>query len=135
MSWSEKACEACREGAPPVSHVEIEAFLEQYPVWQQVFVSDLHGVWPQRENQDHTEEKIPALARRYSFTRFGDVMRFVEGLAEIAQAEGHHPRVSFEVRSVEVAWWTHKIRNLHRNDLICAAKTEALARIIQMAEV
>jgi pterin-4a-carbinolamine dehydratase len=26
-----------------------------------------------------------------------------------------------------VTWWTHKIRGLHRNDFIMAAKTDALA--------
>jgi 4a-hydroxytetrahydrobiopterin dehydratase len=25
-----------------------------------------------------------------------------------------------------VTWWTHKIRGLHRNDFIMAAKTDAL---------
>jgi len=25
-----------------------------------------------------------------------------------------------------VTWWTHKIRNLHRNDFIMAAKTDQL---------
>jgi 4a-hydroxytetrahydrobiopterin dehydratase len=29
---------------------------------------------------------------------------------------------------VTVSWWTHKIRGLHRNDYIMAAKTDALAR-------
>jgi 4a-hydroxytetrahydrobiopterin dehydratase len=29
---------------------------------------------------------------------------------------------------VTVTWWTHKIRGLHRNDFIMAAKTDALAR-------
>jgi len=28
---------------------------------------------------------------------------------------------------VTVTWWTHKIRALHRNDFIMAAKTDALA--------
>jgi len=28
---------------------------------------------------------------------------------------------------VTVTWWTHKIRGLHRNDFIMAAKTDALA--------
>jgi 4a-hydroxytetrahydrobiopterin dehydratase len=28
---------------------------------------------------------------------------------------------------VTVTWWTHKIRNLHRNDFIMAAKTDDLA--------
>ena len=26
-----------------------------------------------------------------------------------------------------MTWWTHKIRGLHRNDFIMAAKTDALA--------
>jgi 4a-hydroxytetrahydrobiopterin dehydratase len=26
-----------------------------------------------------------------------------------------------------VSWWTHKIRGLHRNDFVMAAKTDALA--------
>jgi 4a-hydroxytetrahydrobiopterin dehydratase len=29
---------------------------------------------------------------------------------------------------VTVSWWSHKIRGLHRNDFIMAAKTDALAR-------
>ncbi|MBO55556.1 MAG: 4a-hydroxytetrahydrobiopterin dehydratase, partial [Dehalococcoidia bacterium] len=28
-------------------------------------------------------------------------------------------------------WWTHKIRNLHRNDFIMAAKTDALYASLQ----
>jgi 4a-hydroxytetrahydrobiopterin dehydratase len=28
---------------------------------------------------------------------------------------------------VTVTWWTHKIRGLHRNDFIMAAKTDGLA--------
>jgi len=31
------------------------------------------------------------------------------------------------VGRVTVTWWTHKIRGLHRNDFIMAAKTDALA--------
>ena len=27
---------------------------------------------------------------------------------------------------MNVAWWTHKIRGLHRNDFIMAAQTDAL---------
>ncbi len=28
--------------------------------------------------------------------------------------------------SVEVSWWSHKIKGLHKNDFIMAAKTDAL---------
>jgi pterin-4a-carbinolamine dehydratase len=27
---------------------------------------------------------------------------------------------------VTVAWWTHKIRNLHRNDFVMAARTDEI---------
>ena len=29
--------------------------------------------------------------------------------------------------NVRVTWWTHKIRGLHRNDFIMAAKTDELS--------
>ena len=45
----------------------------------------------------------------------------------LAEAEGHHPALLTEWGRVTVTWWTHKIRGLHRNDFIMAAKTEMLA--------
>jgi 4a-hydroxytetrahydrobiopterin dehydratase len=30
-----------------------------------------------------------------------------------------------------VTWWTHKIRNLHKNDFIMAAKTDAIYKKYQ----
>ena len=35
---------------------------------------------------------------------------------------------------VGVTWWTHKIRNLHRNDFIMAAKTDRLYQEISSEE-
>ncbi|MDF3015185.1 MAG: pterin-4-alpha-carbinolamine dehydratase, partial [Thermomicrobiales bacterium] len=47
---------------------------------------------------------------------------------ELAEEEGHHPALLTEWGKVTVSWWSHKIRGLHRNDFIMAAKTDALAR-------
>jgi len=44
----------------------------------------------------------------------------------LAEAEGHHPALLTEWGRVTVTWWTHKIRGLHRNDFIMAAKTDGL---------
>ena len=44
---------------------------------------------------------------------------------ELAESEGHHPAILTEWGRVTVSWWTHKIRGLHRNDFIMAAKTDA----------
>jgi len=43
-----------------------------------------------------------------------------------AEAEGHHPAILTEWGRVTVEWWTHKIKGLHRNDFIMAAKTDEL---------
>ena len=43
-----------------------------------------------------------------------------------ADEEDHHPRITVEWGRVNVAWWTHKIRGLHRNDFIMASKTDDL---------
>ena len=44
----------------------------------------------------------------------------------LAEEEDHHPKIVLEWGVVEVSWWSHKIGGLHRNDFICAAKTDAL---------
>lgn len=51
---------------------------------------------------------------------------FASLVADIADSEGHHPRLTVEWGRVNVAWWTHKINDLHRNDFIMAAKTDEL---------
>jgi len=34
---------------------------------------------------------------------------------------------------VGVTWWTHKIRNLHKNDFIMAAKTDLIYKNYQQS--
>ena len=51
---------------------------------------------------------------------------FTDAVGEEAEKEGHHPRLTTEWGKVAVTWWTHKIRNLHRNDFIMAAKTDRI---------
>ena len=41
----------------------------------------------------------------------------------MADQEDHHPQIILECGKVTVAWWSHKIKGLHKNDFICAAKT------------
>jgi 4a-hydroxytetrahydrobiopterin dehydratase len=52
----------------------------------------------------------------------------------MAEKEGHHPSVLTEWGRVTVSWWTHKIRGLHRNDFIMAAKSEKAYRDLQLVE-
>ena len=93
-------CEACRKGAPPATEAEIAEFSRQIPEWE---IVDRGG--------------IPTLERVFVFRDFAAAMEF-------ANREGHHPALLTEWGRVTVTWWTHKIRNLHVNDFVMAAKTD-----------
>src|SRR5262249_37265726 len=68
----------------------------------------------------------PQLERVFHFPSFADALAFTNQIGTLAEAEGHHPALLTEWGRVTVTWWTHKIRGLHRNDFIMAAKTDAL---------
>lgn len=100
-------CEACRAGAPKVTDEEIAEFQKQVPNW----------IILERED-------VKRLERVYTFKDFADALAFTNKIGAIAEAEGHHPAILTEWGKVGVAWWTHKIGGLHRNDFIMAAKTD-----------
>jgi 4a-hydroxytetrahydrobiopterin dehydratase len=53
-------------------------------------------------------------------------MAFVARVGELSEAEGHHPDIGFGWGWAKVSWQTKKIRGLHENDFIMAAKTDRL---------
>ena len=106
---NEEKCVACRVGAPQATAEEIAGFKPQIPDWQ-VKVRD----------------GIDQLERVYTFANFVQALEFTNKVGAIAEDEGHHPAITTEWGKVTVAWWTHKIKGLHRNDFIMAAKTDAL---------
>jgi 4a-hydroxytetrahydrobiopterin dehydratase len=106
---TEQKCVACRVGAPSVTAEEIKELQPQVSEWQII-----------------TEEGIPKLDRSFKFKNFKDAIAFTGAVGEEAEIEGHHPRLITEWGKVAVTWWTHKIRNLHRNDFIMAAKTDRI---------
>jgi len=108
---TEQKCVACRVGAPSVTAEEIKEFQPIVPEWQIV-----------------TEDNIPKLDRLFKFKDFKDAIAFTDAVGVAAEEEGHHPRLITEWGKVAVTWWTHKIKNLHRNDFIMAAKTDAIYR-------
>ena len=107
---SEK-CVACRRGAPTVTAAEIAELKQEVPDWDLV-----------------ERDGIPRLERVFDFPDFAQALAFTNRVGALAEEEGHHPALLTEWGRVTVAWWTHKIRGLHRNDFIMAAKTDALAK-------
>ena len=111
MELTREKCVACRADAPRVSDEEIAALHPHVADWQL------------------TEENgVRQLQRAFRFRNFAEALAFTTRVAEVAEAEGHHPRLVTEWGRVTVTWWTHKIRGLHRNDFVMAAKTDALNR-------
>lgn len=107
-SLTAQSCEACRADAPKVTEDEKQNLLKEIPDWQPV---ELDG-----------EEQ---LKRVFKFRNFAEALVFTNKVADLAEAEGHHPAILLEWGKVTVRWWTHKIGGLHRNDFIMAARTDA----------
>ncbi len=104
-------CVACRAGEPTVTEEEIAAYQPQVAAWQIV-----------------EREGIQRLERTFKFRNFAQALAFTNRVGALAEAQGHHPAILTEWGKVTVTWWTHKIRGLHRNDFIMAAKTDEIYR-------
>jgi 4a-hydroxytetrahydrobiopterin dehydratase len=102
-------CVACRAGAPTVTATERDELQTEIPEWT---VTTVGG--------------IERLERTFSFKNFSQALAFTNKVAELAEAEGHHPAILVEWGRATVSWWTHKIKGQHRNDFIMAAKTDQL---------
>jgi 4a-hydroxytetrahydrobiopterin dehydratase len=92
---------------PPLSRDEAGVYLGQVPAW--AFL----------EGPDRIE-------RKFEFADFAEAMAFVQKVGGLAEREGHHPDVTFGWGYCAVSFHTHKIKGLHENDFIMAAKVDAL---------
>jgi 4a-hydroxytetrahydrobiopterin dehydratase len=68
----------------------------------------------------------PRLAREFHLSSYAATIEFVDLVAALAEQQDHHPSMLVEWGRVTVAWWTHAIQNLSRNDYIMAARTDEL---------
>jgi 4a-hydroxytetrahydrobiopterin dehydratase len=66
------------------------------------------------------------LEKIFQFEDFNQAVAFTNQVAQVANVENHHPAILTEWGKVTVTWWTHKIKGLHQNDFIMAAKSEQL---------
>jgi 4a-hydroxytetrahydrobiopterin dehydratase len=102
-------CEPCRQDSPPATGAEVETFIANHPGW---VVADVKGE--------------PQVQRQYTFPDFAAALAFANKVGALAEEQNHHPLLQVEWGKVLVAWWTHKIKNIHKNDLIMAARTDEL---------
>jgi 4a-hydroxytetrahydrobiopterin dehydratase len=100
-------CEACNAKSPHVTAEEIAIMHPLVPEWQ-----------------IRVEDGIRKLERTYTLKDFVEAAKFTVMVGDMAEEEQHHPRIVTEWGLVRVAWWTHKIFDMHRNDFIMASKTD-----------
>ncbi|MBV9281878.1 MAG: 4a-hydroxytetrahydrobiopterin dehydratase [Chloroflexi bacterium] len=107
---TQQRCLACDRNAPRLSDSELADLRSQIPGWTLV-----------------ERDGIPRLERTFKVRDFAAALALTNGIGALAEEEDHHPAILLEWGRVTVTWWTHKIRGLHRNDAIMAAKTDQLA--------
>lgn len=103
-----KKCLPCEGGVPKLTSEEAQAQLVSVPGWQLT-----------------TDQQ--RIRKEWVVKNFLAAMRFFDGVAKIAEEEGHHPDIHLtRYRNVAIEIWTHAIGGLSENDFILAAKIDQL---------
>ena len=102
-----KTCTPCRGGIPPLTREQAALFHAQALDWQLL-------------------EEAHRIERRFRFRNFREALIFVQEIGELAEAEGHHPNISFGWGNATVSLQTKKIKGLHENDFIMATKIDRI---------
>ena len=98
-----KTCTPCRGGIPPLTREQAQLFHAQAPDWQLL-------------------EEAHRIERSFRFGNFREALAFVQEIGELAEAEGHHPNISFGWGNATAK----KIKGLHENDFIMATKIDRI---------
>jgi 4a-hydroxytetrahydrobiopterin dehydratase len=108
LALAEKSCTPCRGSMPSLTQEEAASYQIQAQDWQLL-------------------EEAKRIERTYRFKNFREAFGFVEGVAALAEAEGHHPEIRFGWGYATISLQTKKIKGLHENDFIMAAKLDRIA--------
>jgi 4a-hydroxytetrahydrobiopterin dehydratase len=106
-SLESRSCTPCRGGIPLLNKDEVRAYLRQAPEWT-------------------VRDDNRRIERTFKFKNFAAAFAFTKLAAGLAEAEGHHPDISFGWGYATVSLQTKKIKGLHENDFIMAAKLNRL---------
>ena len=104
---AERHCVACLPGTPTLPRSEIDRLLQQLPGWSVV------------DRDGHL-----LLTKTFRYQGFMPGVELVDRIAQIAEAEGHHPNLHLSYGSLRVDLWTHAAGGLTDNDFILAARID-----------
>lgn len=108
MELADKRCADCGGATQPLRGVALRELLRQVSGWEAI-------------NDHH-------LTKTYAFPDFAEGLGFVNRVAALAEAEGHHPDLHLAWGKVAVTIWTHRVDGLTEADFVLAAKCDRLPR-------
>ncbi len=103
-------CVPCEGGMPPMIDADEEHYLARVPGWRLV------------------RDGVHRIVTDVTLKDFTQNMRLVNRIAEVAEAEGHHPDITIFYNKLHLELHTHAVGGLSLNDFILAAKIDALSR-------
>lgn len=107
MELAQQSCTPCRGGTPPLSRDQAVEFMAQVPAWS-------------------LDDAATRISRTFKFGNFAQALAFVNEVGRLAEEQNHHPDIAFGWGHATVTLYTHKIKGLHQNDFVLAAKIDGL---------
>ena len=109
-SLASKHCVPCRGGIPPLAEEEARLILPNAPGWR-------------------LEENGAGLGWRFEPGDFPKAMKLGDGVADIAEEEGHHPDIAvIHWNKVDLVLWTYKIGGVLPANLDLGAQGQPAAQ-------
>ncbi len=107
MALTQMKCVPCQGGIPPLPRDQAERLLAETPGWT-------------------LNDEATQIRRRFAFANFAEALAFVDKVGQLAEYQDHHPDITFGWGYAEILFFTHKIKGLHQNDFIMAAKVNEI---------
>ena len=102
-----KTCTPCKGGIPPMAPEQAREMIGAAEGWA-------------------LADDARRISKRFTFRDFKEAIAFVNRVADLAEEEAHHPDFEIHWNKVDLVLFTHKIKGLHENDFILAAKINRL---------
>ena len=109
MSDLAKKC-SLRGDIPPFDKSEIHKYLKKVDGW----------------DVKNNENENFYLIKKFIFKNFKESQKFVNKVGDLAEAENHHPDISFGWGYCEIKIFTHAIQGLAESDFILASKIDKI---------
>ena len=107
---SKKKCRPCEGNTQPITGEQAKGYLKALTGW--------------RLSQDSN-----SISKAYLMKDFMAAVKLINQIAEIAEAEDHHPDLHLTgYRKLSIELSTHAVKGLSENDFILASKIELLPK-------